>query len=205
MSKFTESDFPMLHELLLLEMTVTLDCENTPNEEDDAYDYIDDYMTQLSIPGASEDADVWGNFFDLHVRIPSYMAESKVANEKKLAKIFKTFVQPDGEIGLTFTYLPGPPWGSSEEELKANAKLIFEATRLREVMSLEEFLQELDENAPWTQELFGEGGEMYALLFEVTRAGQDPVFEDFEEVLEKPLFFKRKGQLYNLYISEYSD
>jgi len=204
MSKFTESDFPMLHELLLLEMTVTLDCENTPDEDDDS----DEYMTQLSIPGASYEDDVWGNFFDFHVRSPSYMfdtEESKVANEKKLAKVFKTFVQPDGEIGLTFTYLPGPPWGSSEQELKANAKLIFGATRLSEAMSFEEFLQELDENAPWTQELFGEGGEMYAMLFEVTKAGRKPVLEDYMEVLEKPLWFRRKGQLYNLYVSEYSD
>lgn len=205
MSKFTESDFPMLHELLLLEMTITLDCEDTPEENS----YPDEYAIPLSIPGVSEEADVWGNFFDSHVRNPSYAwlePGEKDDAEKKLAKIFKTFVQPDGEIGLTFTYLPGLPWGCDEEELRVNAKLIFDATRLREVMSFEEFLQELDESAPWTQQLFGEGGGVYALIFEVTKAGAKPVLEDFgDEILEKPLFFKRKGQLYNLYISEYSD
>jgi hypothetical protein len=187
----TEADYPKLTELLTLTHTVTLDCERGPYTEDELDDDEGDAYIYLSFGG---NEDFYGNVESYYLR---------KLGEKALAKRFRTFVQPDGEIGLEISFLPGEPFGGSGFD--EHAKALWDATRISELMGYDEYIRDLKEGADWVNELLGEGGEMYALLIEVTKPGREPSIEDYDEFFSKPLWIQRKGQKYNVHIRYWQD
>jgi len=186
----TEADYPKLTELLTLTHTVTLDCERGPYSQDELD--TDGSYTFLNFGG---NEDFYGNMESY------YLGE---LGEKALAKRFRTFVQPDGEIGLEISFLPGEPFDGSDFD--EHAKALWDATRLSELMGYDEYIRDLKEGADWVGDLFGNSGEMYALLIEVTKPGQKSAAADnFDALLEDPLWIQRKGQKYNVHIHYWED
>lgn len=188
----TEADYPKLTELLTLTHTVTLDCERGGYSQEELDDDGGPYI-YLNFGG---NEDFYGN------ATSDYL---EGLGDKALAKRFRTFVQPDGEIGLEISFLPGEPLDIGEEE--DHVRALWDATRLHELMSYEDYIQDLEDGAPWTAECFGNGGEMYALLVEVTKPGRKASLEkNFDSpLLEKPLWIQRKGEKHNVHIHYWQD
>lgn len=197
MSKFAQADYPRLLELLELKKTITLDCDNPMSDES-----LDDEDTYVHF-SLDDEGYTWGNFDCRWLWLQDI--DDEAAQQKRYAKKLKTFVQPDGEIGLEISYLPGPPWGE-DARLEKNARIIYEATRLSEAMTFDEYLSEVQADEQWVQDLHGEGGETYGLLFDVVPAGRKSFLtEEFEMLLEKPLWVQRKGKKYNVHCGVYQD
>jgi len=184
----TEADYPKITELLTVKKTITLDCEPDYSEEE-----MED-GENLTYLNFADNEEFYGNMESRYL----------VAHEdpKAFQKRFKTFVQPDGEIGLEISFLPGPPL----DQVEGHAKAIWDNTRLHEIMTYEEYLKDIEEEVEWTWDCFGDGGEMYALMIEVTKPGRPGLSEEFfDPILEKPLWIQRKGQKYNVHVRFWQD
>ena len=194
----TEADYPKLTELLTLTHTVTLDCERGPYTEDELDDDEGDAYIYLSF-GGNEDfyGNVESNYLD------SLHGYEEDRQQEVLSKRFRTFVQPDGEIGLEISFLPGEPFGGSGFD--DHAKALWDATRISELMGYDEYIRDLKEGADWVNRLLGGGGEMYALLVEVTKPGKTSSIDGYDEFFPEPLWIQRKGKKYNVHIRYWQD
>ena len=192
----TEADYPKLTELLTLTHTVTLDCERGGYTEEELDS--DEFLITLTV-GDCEDShgNLESNYLD------SLHGYEEDRQQEVFSKRFRTFVQPDGEIGLEISYLPGEPVSGvhSREFFEA----IWETTRLREAMGFDDFLKDIDAGAPWINDCFGSGGEFYGLLVEVTKPGRTSSIDDYDEFFPKPLWIQRQGQKYNVHIRYWQD
>ena len=198
--RFTEADYPKLTELLTMKHTLTLDCERASSSESVDEDEIDEEegFVYLNFAGNEE---FYGNVTSSYLDSLYDYSDEKL-RQKVLGKRFRTFVQDDGEIGLEISFLPGPPFDGSGFD--QHAKAIWDNTRLHEVMTFDEFLQDVSDGAEWVYRCFGKGGEMYAVTVEVTKPGRSPLVE-IDDLLPKPLWIQRKGAKYNVHIGCWED
>lgn len=195
----SESDYPRLTELLTIKHTITLNCDAPPLTEYSIEDEDSDSFIYLTYGG---NPDFFGSITSQHLS-SAYDYFDKKAREKVLAKRFRTFVQPDGEIGLAISYIPGEPFGSDAE----HAKALWDATRISEIMSYEEYISDLKNGAAWVGECLGDGGECYALIVDVTAPGRTPIAKElgFDDMLLEPLWIQRRGRKYNVHIDLWQD
>lgn len=194
---FTEKDYPKLTELLTLKHTVTLDCDRGGYTEDE----LEDGETGFIYFSFGDQDDSYGNVESDY--LDSLHGYDEALQQKILSKRFRTFVQDDGEIALEISYLPGAPISGVHSQGFIEA--IWAATRLREIMSYEEFIRDIDGSARWIDSCFGAGGEVYGVIVEVTKPGRTPTIEDFDVILPKPLWIQRKGQKYNVHVRYWQD
>lgn len=173
--------------------TITLDCERGKFSEEDLEN--EEGSVYLNY---GENTDYYGNLESYYLRN---------LDQKVLAKRFRTFVQDDGEIGLEMKFVPGSPFEGHDGKLdSSHLKALWDNTRLHEIMSYEEYVEDMEDGRGWVSDCLGMNGEMYAPVIEVVKAGRTPGVEDvLDPVLEKPLWIQRKGAKYNVYIHYWQD
>lgn len=174
-----------------MKQTVTLECEHEPYVDEEGSVY-------LRFAGNDE---YYGNVESSYLHSLHWFDDK--LRQKIIGKRFRTFVQEDGEIGLEISFLPGLPFGEFNAG-SAHLKAIWDNTRLHEVMTYEEYISELSNDAAWVERCFGVGGDMYAVVVEVTKPGRSPENE-VDDLLPKPLWIQRKGAKYNVHIGVWED
>lgn len=179
--KITEQDYSKITELITMKRNFTLDVERVVTEDDleDSSLYAD-----LTFGG---NPNYYGNIESEYI----YGA----TDDKWTRSRFKIFTQPDGETAVEISFLPGMPYLCSDEHTKA----VWDNTRLDEIMGYDEYRKDIEEEADWVEACFGHGGDLFELLFEVTKPDVPSVFEDeADRFLHEPLEFQHKGNQYNL-------
>lgn len=142
----------------------------------------------------------YGNVTSSHVETMPHDEQ-----QKWIKKRFRTFVQDTGEIGLEISFLPGPPMDIDYDE-KEHLKTIYDNTRLSELITLEEFVEDFESNDPWIYECFGDKGETYGLIIDaVAPKFKNIAAQNYEPLLEKPLWIQYKGKKFQVHIHEWSD
>lgn len=192
--QFDESDYPAIMRAIEQKRTATLDCERKFDAEEDIPEEA--WVGFGSISEEEIEAGVLPGNLETQAFTDSIQGVDK---DKLLKKRIRTFVQPDGEIGVEISYFPLEPQNADD------ADAIFAKTELGSLISLSDFVAAIEAGDEWIEDCFGYT-DVYELLFEVTAVGASPILgERFDTIFEAPLWIQRKGKKYHVYVFEHID
>ena len=189
-ASFSKKDYPRILKAIEQSYTITLDCERQ------LLSNVDIDVAWLSLGYVSEAESragrLGGNMISQAFR------DIMVSEPNALTDRFRTFVQPDGEIGLEITYFPLKPYDAD------TAIDVFSKTKLSNLMTLEQFIEAITNGAAWAEDCFGYT-DIYELMFEVTLAGVPSSMNDQDYLLPLPILIQRKGLNYDVHVFEHED
>lgn len=185
---FTEADYPTILEAIQRTKTLTLDLTPAPEGADIFDEEMENKWYWLGKHG-NLTSQAW---CDIH----------GWRNQKELKKRFTTFVQEDGQIGITIKYYQAMPYA----HIPKTVKKAFKKTKLNTLMTFEQFVEAVEEGDEWIEDCFGTM-EIHEILFDVTAAGRESHLDDgnADKVLEDPLWITHQGKKYNVHVFLHED
>jgi len=197
--KFTSADVQGLYPLIDVKHVFTLDFDTKADLEDDLYDHPNNVGLGFFEPPLLKGNIV--NYRDDKDDDSLEWAERRKKDDAWMKKRIRTFKQDDGEIGVEITYTP---WVSMHYDDDEYLRLVYDNTNIATVISFEDFVKDVREEADWVDELFG-GNEIYELFFYVSHPGVEPENPYGDDLFEGPLWIQRNGKKHNLHIFLHED
>lgn len=190
---FSEADYPSILKALELKHEVTLEPGRMadPNGDNE-----DGWLILGSLSYQKESAHKLSGVMDVQA-----LHTIGVDVQKDIKRRLKTFVQPDGEIGLELTYYPNKPYDDEEMDK------LFADTNIGALITRDELSTAIDNDEEWVEDCFG-GMDIYDLYFEAVKPGvTSPYSEDgnLDSLIDTPLWFQRGTERYKLNIWLHED
>jgi hypothetical protein len=191
-AKFGEADYPRILDAIKLKHTVTLDCNGGLDPDDEGSWLI---LGSLEHQPGNE-ALIGGT-----MRV-SALGVTNEDDEKSLKKRLRTFVQPDGEIGLELTYFPIRPHDDTDVDK------LFAQTNIGSLLTKAEMVAAMANDEEWIEMCFGYT-DIYDLYFEVLKPKAKSPLEDdgggSEKLIDTPLWITYNGKRYNVNVWLHED